>query len=189
MGDVMEPVVDGEQPLVNLVIEDGRGKVDSNSYASLEYADAYHRSFGRTSWAELDEDTRRSRLVIATRYIDGTYPWKGTRKYRDQRLAFPRVEVYDHDGFAVEGIPESLVMAVCEAAFLAMSGNSLFLTRDANGQVKREAVENAVEVEYYQREESGEYVSIYSVLDALLRGLYRTASTRQKINTRARWVC
>lgn len=185
MADIFEPA----DELVKFVVEDGTGKTDANSYATLGYADAYHKSFGRSEWAELDEDTRRSRLVIATRYIDGTYPWKGTRKYRDQRLAFPRVEIYDHDGFAVEGIPESLVMAVCEAAFLAMSGNSLFLTRDANGQVKREAVENAVEVEYYQREESGEYVSIYSVLDALLRGLYRTASTRQKINTRARWVC
>ncbi len=189
MDGVTGPAGDGEQPLVNLVIEDGSGKVDSNSYASLEYADAYHRSFGRTSWGELDEDTRRSRLVIATRYIDGTYPWKGTRKYRDQRLAFPRVEVYDHDGFPVEGIPENLVMAVCEAAFLAVDGASLFLVRDANGQVKREAVENAVEVEYYQTEGSGEYVSIYSVLDALLKGLFRVAGARQRINTRARWVC
>lgn len=185
MADIFEPA----DELVKFVVEDGTGKTDANSYATIGYADAYHKSFGRSEWAELDEEVKKSRLVIATRYIDGTYPWKGTRKYRDQRLAFPRVEVYDHDGFAVEGIPESLVMAVCEAAFLAMSGNSLFLTRDANGQVKREAVENAVEVEYYQREESGEYVSIYSVLDALLRGLYRTASTRQKINTRARWVC
>lgn len=177
-----------EQPLVNLVVEDGKGKVDSNSYVTLEYADAYHKSFGRTSWEELDEDSRRSRLVIATRYVDATYPWKGTRMYRDQRLAFPRVELYDLDGFPVEGIPENLKMAVCEAAFIAISGNSLFLTRDANGQVKRESVENAVEVEYYQRESGNDFVSVYSVLDSLLKGLFKTAATKQRINTRARWI-
>lgn len=178
-----------DNPLVNLIVEDGTGKVNANTYAALEYADAYHRSLGRTSWEELDEDTRRSRLVIATRYIDGSYPWKGTRRYRDQRLAFPRVDIMDADKFPVEGIPENLIMAVCEAAFLAVTDESLFLVKDANGQVKREAVDNAVEVEYYQREASGEYVSIYTVLDSLLRGLYKTANTRQRVNTRARWVC
>lgn len=178
-----------DTPMVSLILEDGTGKANANTYATLEYADAYHRSLGRASWAELDGDTRRSRLVIATRYIDGSYPWKGARRYRDQRLAFPRTGVVDMDKFPVEGIPESLVMAVCEAAFIAVTDEALFLTKDANGQVKREAVENAVEVEYYQREGSSEYVSVYTVLDSLLRGLYRTAGTRQSVNTRARWVC
>lgn len=184
MADVFEPT----DELIKFVVEDGTGKTDSNSYATLEYADSYHKSFGRTDWDELEDDVKRSRLVIATRYIDGTYPWKGTRKYRDQRLAFPRVEIYDNDNFPVEGIPENLIMAVCEAAYLATDGVSLFLVRDANGQVKREAVDNAVETEYYQNGGEVDYISIYSVLDALLKGLYRKAGTRQRINTRARWV-
>lgn len=184
MADIFEPA----DELIKFVVEDGTGKTDANSYTTLEYADAYHKSFGRSEWAELDEEVKKSRLVIATRYIDGTYPWKGTRKYRDQRLAFPRVDIYDNDNFPVEGIPENLKMAVCEAAFLATDGTSLFLVRDANGQVKREAVDNAVETEYYQSEGSMDYISIYSVLDALLKGLYKTAGARQRINTRARWV-
>ena len=93
MADIFEPA----DELIKFVVEDGTGKTDANSYTTLEYADAYHKSFGRSEWAQLDEEVKKSRLVIATRYIDGTYPWKGTRKYRDQRLAFPRVDIYDND--------------------------------------------------------------------------------------------
>ena len=165
---------------VSLVVEDGSCIPSANCYVSLEYADEYMRNTGHGSWAKLDDNTRRSLLINATAYIDRTYSkigWKGIKKYhRNQPLCFPRVELYDKDGFEVEGIPEELMKAVCEAGFIA-SSTSLFTVNSASGEVKRKKAET-LEIEYFSSNESAAgYISRFSVLDSLLSDFYKTKNS------------
>lgn len=175
----------------DFIVEDGSGFTNASSYTSVAFADKYLTLIGKTGWVDLPEEEKKAKLVVATSYIDNLYPWKGRRKYSNQSLKFPRVEVIDIDGFEVSGIPENLKKAVCEAAYISISTSSLFTTRDENGQVKRQAVENAVEVEYFQSSTESEsaYYSIYGVLDSLLKGLYRKKGQAAPVVRRVKRCC
>ena len=52
---------------LTLIVEDGTGLADANSYASLEEADAYHEaSLYATAWTAATEDNRNKALAMAT---------------------------------------------------------------------------------------------------------------------------
>ena len=168
----------------SLFVEDGSCVPNANCYVPLDYADSYMESTGKTAWASLSENDRKSRLINATRYIDRTYSklgWKGFKKYRrSQPLCFPRVELYDKDGYEVEGIPDELKQAVCEAAFLSTT-TDLFTVVDAAGTVKKQKVD-VLEVEYSGNgAESSGYISRFTVLDYLLADFYKTKGDRRRV--------
>lgn len=179
----MADITENEEKEISLIVEDGSCVPNANCYVSLEYADEYMRNTGRKAWEELSENDRKSYLINATNYIDRTYSkigWKGIKKYhRNQSLCFPRVELYDKDGFEVEGIPEELMKAVCEAGFISTT-TSLFTIKDAAGSVKAQKVD-VLEVEYYsEKDSSGIYISRFTVLDSLLSDFYKTKSDRSR---------
>lgn len=179
MADIVE-----REEIINLIVEDGSCVPHANCYVSLDYADEYMKNTGRTSWAALSDNDKKSYLINATNYIDRTYSklgWKGFKKYRrNQPLCFPRVELYDKDGYEVEDIPEELKKAVCEAGFIATS-TSLFTVKDASGTVKRQKVD-VLEVEYYSEDKtSGEYISRFTVLDDFLAGFYKTKHDSNRV--------
>ena len=107
---------------VTLVVEDGTGKPDANSYASVAYADEYHEMrLHRTIWPETgtDPDQIKERALIwATRIIDEKTDWPGTRFSRHQALQWPRYGVVDRDDFPYDSdvIPNWLKDAVSEMA-------------------------------------------------------------------------
>ena len=168
---------------ITLIIEDGTCITDANSYVSLEYADTYMLNTGKTDWVDKTDEEKKAYLINATTYIDRIYGklgWKGRRKYREQSLCFPRVELYDNDGFEVKGIPTVLKKAVCEASFIGMT-SSLFATNDTTGAVKRQKVD-VLEVEYFDETETEiSFVSQYDILDSLLAGLYKTKNSRSMV--------
>lgn len=173
-----------EEKEVSLIVEDGSCVPNANSYVTLEYADAYMGNTGRKSWFGKTDDEKKAYLINATAYIDRTYSklgWKGIKKYhRNQALCFPRVELYDKDGFEVKDIPEELKKAVCEAGFIAIS-NSLFSINSSTGDVKRKKAET-LEVEYFSSSESStDYISRFTVLDSLLSDFYKTKNSGNRV--------
>ena len=173
-----------EEKEISLIVEDGSCVPNANCYVSLDYADEYMRDTGKTGWDDKTDNEKKSFLINATAYIDRTYSrlgWKGIKKYhRKQSLCFPRVELYDKDGYEVEGIPEELKKAVCEAGFISIT-TSLFAVKDASGTVKRQKVD-VLEVEYYsEKDASGEYISRFTVLDYLLADFYKTKNDRKRV--------
>ena len=173
-----------EEKEISLIVEDGSCVQNANCYVSLDYADEYMRDTGKTGWDDKTDNEKKSFLINATAYIDRTYSrlgWKGIKKYRrKQSLCFPRVELYDKDGYEVEGIPEELKKAVCEAGFISIT-TSLFTVKDASGTVKRQKVD-VLEVEYYSEQDaSGEYISRFTVLDYLLADFYKTKNDRKRV--------
>ena len=102
-----------------LIVEDGTGLSDANSYVSVAYADAYFLARNVTSWASLT--IKEALLIQATDYMEAVYSesWKGTVLLDTQSLSFPRI-IDDATVY-----PDRLLKAVCELALKANDGTLL----------------------------------------------------------------
>ena len=119
-----------------LVLEDGTGLTNSESYVDVDYVDAYFLKRGINEWASL---TNREQLIIrAMDYIENNYTYQGTKLVSTQSLQFPRLI----NGETV--YPIALKNAVCE---LALKSNEEDLLADTDKTTIREKV-GALEVEY-----------------------------------------
>ena len=195
---VVEEVAEEEEALnipdITLVVENGMGLPNANSYCNLDYAIEYCTMKGYTDWLKLTENQQKIFIIRGTEFVDNYYTWKGIRKRQSQSMSFPRDNIYDDDRYPVEGIPEKLKKACIEAAFLnaSSSANTLFSTKDENGKVKKQKVDT-LEVEYFNAEQSGlsavdvDYKTIYDILNKLLKGLYKTEDDANHVCTRAIW--
>lgn len=116
---------------MTLIVEDGTGKQDAESYASVAFADAYHLARANSSWAELDNTAKEANLRKATDYIEAVYAgeWQGMRRTGVQALEWPRSGVPDlADGLiAIDVIPRRLLQASCE---LALKASTTVLLKD-----------------------------------------------------------
>jgi hypothetical protein len=128
---------------MSLIVEDGTGRSDAESYCSVATADTYHTAFGNAAWAALLEADKEAALRQATRYLDSKYAnrWLGTRVYEDQALAFPRSGIEDYDGFTVDAdsVPIKIQNATAEMALHSLT-DDLLPNEDTPGVIKREAV-------------------------------------------------
>ena len=197
---VVEEAVEEEEvlniPDITLVVENGTGLPDANSYCDLDYAVEYCTMKGYTDWLKLSENEQKIFIIRGTEFVDNFYTWKGIRHRQSQSMAFPRDDIYDDDRYPVDGIPDKLKKACIEAAFLnaSSSANTLFSTKDENGKVKKQKVDT-LEVEYFNAEQSGltaaevDYKTIYDILNKLLKGLYKTGDDANHVCTRAIWEC
>ncbi len=119
-----------------LVVEDGTGLTNADSYIDVAFADEYFVKRGITEWAGL---TNREQLIIrAMDYIENNYTYQGTKLLSTQSLQFPRLI----NGETV--YPIALKNAVCELALKANSGD---LLQDTGKTTIREKV-GTLEVEY-----------------------------------------
>jgi hypothetical protein len=114
---------------LTLIKEDGTGKVDANSYASVADGDAYFEGhLYATAWTAATSGTKAAALVMATRVIDAELQFNGARANEGQALQWPRAECPDPDrvsvGWGVRGaeyvaedvVPVAVVQASCELA-------------------------------------------------------------------------
>lgn len=171
-------------------VEDGTCVSGANSYVTLKEANQYQTNKGRSDWLALTDDEKMISLIKGTQYVDNLYTWKGRRKFTNyQNLFFPRVMLRDNEGILVEGIPNRLKDAVCEAAFYGYQAETeLFTTHSDSGEIKKQRVEGAVEVEYFSSSESVvDYISKFAALDSILKGLYKPKDDKANINAFADW--
>lgn len=105
-----------------LVVEDGTGKADANSYATAAEADAYFLARGITIWAPLQSGEKDEALIRATDYM-AKYTWKGNRVTATQAIDWPRQNVLAY-GFTVDSasLPTAIKNACIELAVRAASG-------------------------------------------------------------------
>lgn len=133
-----------------IVIEDGTGKANSNSFVTAAEATTYAADRGFDFPA--DEADVEKLLIKACDFMLGLEArFKGLRTNQDQRLPFPRVRVLLFSGvdyIAFDEIPERLKEAQMR---LAVSANEAELRPDGTGQeVVREKV-GPLEVQYAER--------------------------------------
>lgn len=75
-----------------LIVEDGTGKPDAESYCEVADADAYHAKMGNTAWASVSAEDKEIALRRATQYLDAVYAFPGYKLNYNQALNWPRVE-------------------------------------------------------------------------------------------------
>ena len=119
-----------------LIIENGQGLSNSESYVDESYVNAYFLKRGITQWDGL---TNREQLIVrAMDYIENNYTYQGTKLVSTQSLQFPR-------SICGETVyPIALKNAVCE---LALKSNEEDLLADTDKTTIREKV-GALEIEY-----------------------------------------
>jgi hypothetical protein len=166
-----------------LTVETGAIVAGADSYIDVTAADLYHSNRGNTSWGLLATPAKEAALRKATSFIDGSYRlrWKGRRvKPVTQPLEFPRGGIEAGSGAGSSGsyfydtglygdifypdnvIPQRLKDAVCEAAFLTLSGD---LSGTTTSGIVREKI-GEIEMEYSKAGNSG--APKYNTLDFLL---------------------
>jgi hypothetical protein len=95
------------------------GSASANSYCSVSDADAYHAGhLYASTWNSASVTSKESALLWATRLLDEQVDWFGTKTYADGALRFPRLAVFDRDGYEFDGtvIPGWLENATAELA-------------------------------------------------------------------------
>ncbi len=157
-----------------LIVEDGTGKDDAESYAAIAEIDAYwanraHRTESAT-WTAASTANKESVAREATQYIDGVYGsrFRGHRSGQGQTLEWPRIEAEDAQGYPLPDLPKQLKDAVAELAVRALSA-VLDVDQVRGGRVKRNKVDGAVEQEFFEDAPSGtEYKIVIGILGPIL---------------------
>jgi hypothetical protein len=154
---------------MGIIVEDGTGLANANSYASAAEAKSYHADRGNSTWALAESAVQTSALIKATSYVDGRYFGQFLGMYpkqSTQALQWPRVDAVDWRGYAITGIVQALKNAVFEAALLFLS-EDLNASQERGGMVKKVKV-GPVEQEY---SDSAPARTTYPAIDQAIRPL------------------
>jgi hypothetical protein len=129
-----------------LIVEDGTGLSNSESYASVAFADTYCANMGFTSWTSVAD--KEAALRQATAYMLQVYrqSWQGYRVKLAQALDWPRVGVVTDRFVTILStvVPLDVQKACVELALRSAAGA---LYADQGQAVKRKKV-GEIEVEY-----------------------------------------
>lgn len=124
-----------------LVIEDGTGMSNANSYGSLAGARNYASDRGIT--LSTDDTVVNGQLVNATDYLE-SFDYVGLQKTNTQSLSWPRTGVVYPDGsdFPTTAIPSKLVAAQYQAVIDQFNGVELEPSIDfSDGSIIEEKVD------------------------------------------------
>jgi hypothetical protein len=155
-----------------LIVEDGTGRDDAESYVSVvdlkAYADARGLGYGSATDTALEQKLRE-----ATTYIDARYRYKGSRTSPEQSLEFPRASLVDWSGLTVTGVPRRVKHAACELALKALV-EPLYADLDRGGKVVSESV-GSLSTTYADDAPVGK---VWTVADNLLKPYTRDNTLR-----------
>ncbi|RKY06573.1 MAG: hypothetical protein DRP56_07180 [Planctomycetota bacterium] len=160
---------------MSLVVETGSGSSTADSYISFADADSYVAAHGAdATWTAADDVDKEEALRLGTQYIDLEYGerLKGYKAEQDNALCWPRYNVSDSDGYAVDSdaVPVRVKNAAVEAALRVIAGDDLLGTQSNPGAIKRERkklgpMEKEVE---YMGGKPASGVKVYPKIRALL---------------------
>lgn len=154
-----------------MVVEDGTGLENADSYVSVEFADDYFSARGVSAWKDIEDEAKEQCLVRATDYIDNMFRWYGKKMSASQALRFPRTNLKDYEGSEITGIPTCLKQAVCDAAMIAVDGSELFHKDNENGDVVSENI-TSLSFTYSRTKRETADKTLYDSVNTKLRGLY-----------------
>lgn len=103
----------------SLVVEDGTGLPNANSYVSVSEADdILITNIHNTAWAALSDSDKEKLLAWATRLVDTKATWYGHKTSSTSGLRWPRCGVTSKDMVVIPDnvIPENLKEAIAEMA-------------------------------------------------------------------------
>jgi len=142
-----------------LIVEDGTGRENAESYVALAFADDYHERFDNAGWADADEPAREAALRRATQYLDTRYTFGGEPLTDTQALAWPRT--------LAPWPVRAVQAATCELAIRALAGQ--LYTDAGDAPVVQETV-GPISVTYGSSQNGGQ--PRFVVVEDMLRGLF-----------------
>lgn len=170
-----------------LIVEDGTGRADAESYISVVDTTAYHAKRGNAAWASVPDDaTREQYLRKATDYMEQAYreQWKQFRVYSTQALSWPRAWVqmpdapYGYGSFAAfipnNVVPTEVKNACAELALLAISG-------DLNPALDRRTTKEKVDVIEVEYDAHSQQYKSYRAVDMLLDPFFDSSGNSAKL--------
>lgn len=152
---------------MDFVAEDGTGRADATSYATIAALDDYHAAMGATAWAALNEPAKQIAAMRATQYIDAMYRARQGPLVEGQALQFP---VKDQKTWPLR----NLTAATAE---LALKASAEPLVNDPE-RLRSSVSVGPVKIGY----EPGGAAKRYPLVDALLRDLvFALGQTRRVV--------
>lgn len=130
---------------MTLVVEDGTGLANAESYVSVADCTDYHSKRDNAAWAATAASpatVRENLLRRATEYLDSIYGerWQGEQVNPSvQALNWPRQYVYVENNtieLSSTSLPVALVRATCEVALLLAEGEDLLPALERGGRIK-----------------------------------------------------
>lgn len=126
--------------MVDMVVEDGTGLTNSNSYVTLQEAEDYLSIKSASAFeiwdAEIDQENF---LMLATRLLDQRANFQGSKTVQASALRWPRTGVSDRDGIslAYDEVPPAIKAATIEIAYHLLSQNvdPSLPTQKSDGQI------------------------------------------------------
>jgi hypothetical protein len=154
---------------MTLIVEDGTGLTNANTYVSEAEADAYFEIIPAYSaiWAGYSSAEKENFLRMATRALDARTDWEGSKQVDASALRWPRKRVRDRDGLivATDVVPQAVKDATCELARIIDNED---ITTGQDVENVRMLKLDVLEIEY-QEGTSQQRVPQY--LNHVLRGL------------------
>jgi len=166
-----------------LIVEDGTGLPNAESYASVAEADAHFSARGSEAWDNVEN--KEAALRLATDYMLQTYSgrWKGTRKTSTQALDWPRYNVPLEDDpawltlLSSSIVPAQVKKATIELALITTAGALVPNLERAQASVSV----GEISVTY---EGSSSQLPRYPMIDMILSPLLASSGfTRQLVRT------
>lgn len=153
---------------MTLIVEDGTGLSNADSYVSVLGADTYvGDTFFSGSWSTTSTPDKEKLLKNATRLLDSFYDFKGEKTVSTSSLRWPRTGVFDNDGVEVASniVPKGIVFATVEMA-IALQNNNFLAENDARGISSLKV--DVIEIQFERSEKTWK---IPSSVSHYLRGL------------------
>lgn len=141
--------------MATIIVEDGTGKTDSNSYIDEAGLTTYATDRGITLTAATDA-AKAVLLIQAMDYIEAQ-PYKGYKYTDEQALQWPRAGVViDSYSVDTDEIPQLLIDALCETAISVDAGANPLAP--VGRSTKKEKVGD-IEVEYMDGARDSTYIA------------------------------
>ena len=135
-----------------LIVEDGTGLSNAESYASVSFVTQYATDRGLV-WSTAVEADNEAALRRATVWLDARYRnrfvgYKINR--RDQALEWPRHDAYDRNGDYISylTVPVEVAKANAEAAILELANPGVLSPLITTGEIARRIKVDVIEIEY-----------------------------------------
>src|SRR5574343_30893 len=131
---------------MSLIVEDGTGKTDAESYASVAAADASIFLSGNTAWAAASTATKELHLKLVAQYLQNHISWAGQKKTSVQALYWPATGVY-LDGFLLSStaVPQRVINANIMLAAKSLAGE---LVSDLGADIITEQTVDVITIKY-----------------------------------------
>jgi len=168
---------------IAIVVEDGSGVTNANSYVSV--ADARVYASNRGVELPLDDDALAAMLIRSTDYLEAqACRYQGEIANEGQALQWPRTNVYLYGSeiaFPSNAIPKELKLAQCSVILAINEGVNIMPNYSASNFVIEESV-GPITIKYADPTKVG-IVPTLTAVDSLLAPLFGSTATGFAIRT------